>query len=204
VTLPTTLQGLVTEVRGNRRLALGLLLALLLVWLYMILALRDATARLARELRQVNQEQARTESIGSADQWRARAQSAAQLRNQMHERIWRQPTLGLAQARFQEWLALEINRVGIGRRGIVPLAAAGAGTPANADDASESKDFWRVALRVDAEADPYALQQLLTNLARAKPQVLVEALNVRAGPPARFDMIVVAPFFKPRDSVKAE
>lgn len=101
---------LVTELRKNTRLRVGLWFIIVLSLSYIVLLLNDYQETLQQEhqntLKRLNQLQ----NIAHQNQWLERASQTQALRTQLEVKFWQANTSGLAQATFQKWLDTEVHR----------------------------------------------------------------------------------------------
>jgi hypothetical protein len=183
------------ELRQNLRFRLGLLvLAVIAVW-NLALYLRDGHQRSLVELTGAQRELARAQADVVGNDWHQNLKAARAYKAEADAALWRQPTLGLAQVRFQEWLRAEFEIVGIQPKYVGPVltASALAGQPTAASLAGLSP----VRVRFEGDFDAARLDRFLARIHAATPRVYLEQLIVRPDATQRFEGIVVAYFVDP-------
>ena len=113
-TLKGQLGQMAAELRANQRLRMGLVLILAILAGYGLLNWRDALDQKAKSVNRLGQEIGRLRGLeGTGPIWRRRAERTAQARKRFEERLWPAPSLELAQASFQDWVASHLSRLGV-------------------------------------------------------------------------------------------
>ena len=195
-----TTSPILAEIRGNPRLRLGLWLIFGIFWLYALLLLRDAGNRATNELTTLGKKVARLQTESAQTAWTTRAASAEALQVNLESRLWREGTIGLAQATFQDWLTQGAQQANLART-VVTVAAQEESNVENAATAKTEpvmpKNIWKVSAKVGFDFTPKGLYAFLARLEQHDKQVIVESLTIRGSPAPRAELILVAHFQKP-------
>jgi hypothetical protein len=177
-----------TQVAGSRLLQMALPLLVLVFSLLALAPLRHATRVAWDQARAAERDLTGLQTDATAADWPARRATALRLSNQASERIWRQPTLGLAQSRVLDWVAHEAERSAIPRADVSLVADA---------KGRESEGFWLVRVRVRTVFDIQRLNRLLSAADLSPQLIYVERLEVSGDPLRQMELILVAPFARP-------
>lgn len=195
-----------TEIRVNPRLRLGLWLIIGIAWIYCLLLLRDEVQRATNEHQAFAKKVARTLAQAGQNEWLERAESAQAAQLQHESRLWREGTIGLAQASFQDWLNLAMQQSGL-TKPVVTVAAqeesASEKSAAGAKATDAGSNLWKVTAKLNFDFTPKNLYELMGRLVGHERQIVVETLVIRSVPAPRAEMLVVAYFQKPAESLKA-
>lgn len=205
MTLTEALSPLMAGVKDNPRLRLGLWLVVGIFWLYGLLLLRDEARLAASEQQTLAKKVARMQAQSNQSEWKARVEPAQALQLELESRLWREGTIGLAQATFQDWLNQAVQQSTL-TRAVVTVAAQEESAPDNNNTAKTesglNRDLWKVSAKVGFDFVPKGLYALLGRLEGHDKQIIVESLVVRRLPAPRAEMVLVAYFQKPAASVK--
>lgn len=169
------------EWRANRRLRIGVLLALLVVGVHLLLVMgdhrRSTMAAYAKDL----ELQARMEGVGRDEAWPARADEATAKYEAMMSAIPVVTGSGLAKAELQNWLTQF-------------AASAEVSEPrVKVEDSLEVPDhpgMWQVLARLDGKIGQYGHAGFARALSGALPWIQVERLEIAEGAPARVSVVV--------------
>lgn len=195
------MESIKAELAENGRLRLGLALLVVIAWVNVIVMLKARVESTQKALTASETALARASRDAATTDWPLRAERAIGARNMAYDTLWKQPTLGLAQARFQEWVSAELVRAGLTVRSVAPATTLASGQ--GISDQDDTSELWRVRIRFDAEFDAERFNNFLLALARSQPKVIVESLNARGDPNPRLEGVLVAYFLKPIDSAGA-
>ena len=199
MTLIESLSPLLASIKSNPRLRLGLWFVLGIAWLYAILLLRDETGHAASEHQALAKKVARIEAQAGQVEWIERVEPARALLLQQENRLWRESTIGLAQAAFQDWLNQAVLQASL-TRPMVTVAAQEESTlekkATGAKDAEPNSDIWKVSAKISFDFTPKNLYALLARLSAHEQQIVVETLVIRGAPVPRAEMLLVAYFQK--------
>ena len=119
--------------------------------------------------------------------------------------MWREGTIGLAQATFQDWLNQVVQQLSLTRPSVNVAAQDESVVEKNATALTEtnySRDIWRVSARVGFDFSEKVLYAFLERLAGHDKQIVVESLIVRGGSIPKVEMVLVAYFQKPSNAEK--
>ena len=190
---------LLTQLRANARLRVGLALIIAIAWLYGVLTLRDEVQAQSQRYRNDHLAIARLTNQLAEPEWPARASTARALAVQMEGRLWQAPTPGLAQAAYQDWLTVAMVKAGI-TAPQVTVTVVDEAAPAPQADATAAPDaltdVWKLKARVLFEFNPPALMDFLAGLENHERQSVVRQLTVRREPSPRVEMELTAYFQK--------
>ena len=199
MTLIESLSPLLASIKSNPRLRLGLWFVLGIAWLYAILLLRDETGHAASEHQALAKKVARIEAQAGQVEGIERVEPARALLLQQENRLWRESTIGLAQAAFQDWLNQAVLQASL-TRPMVTVAAQEESTlekkATGAKDAEPNNDIWKVSAKASFDFTPKNLYALLARLSAHEQQIVVETLVIRGAPVPRAEMLLVAYFQK--------
>ena len=195
-----SLSPLLASIKSNPRLRLGLWLVLGIAWLYAILLLRDEAGHAVSEHQALAKKVARIEAQAGQVEWIERVEPARALLLQQENRLWRESTIGLAQAAFQDWLNQAVQQASL-TRPMVTVAAQEESTlekkATGAKDAEPNSDIWKVSAKISFDFTPKNLYTLLARLSAHSQQIVIETFVIRGSPTLRAEMLLVAYFQKP-------
>lgn len=204
--LSESLSPFLAEIKANPRLRLGLWLIIGIAWIYCLLLLRDEVQRAGNEHQAFAKKVARTLAQASQNEWLERAESAQAMQLQHESRLWREGTIGLAQAGFQDWLNLVVQQSGL-TRPVLTVAAqeesASEKTAAGAKGNDNASSLWKITAKLSFDFTPKNLYELMARLAGHDRQIVVETLVIRSVPAPRAEMMLVAYFQKPAATLEA-
>lgn len=169
------------ELRSNYRLRIGLALIVGIVWLSLLLDLREQNSAQIDQYRQTASQLARFDSQQKQTQWVTRAQEATGALTKAESRLWQNPTLGMTQAEMRDWLLQQLQQAKA-TRFAVKVSESGDERGENknngkSDDAPAG--LVRVRAKLEFNTDSVALNSLLGALANAERQIVVESLTVK-------------------------
>jgi hypothetical protein len=177
-----------SEWGSNRRLRVGSYLILGSLWLYALLVLRDQNSVWREEWARTEARIARAKSTAAEGEWSTRAAEARVAVGELESLLWREGSIGLAQAQAQESVARSFTSAGIVPRSLrSALPDVGA---ANADTPSP------IRLRAQFEFKPSTFYPWLSAITRGlyekKPSFVVDSLVIRGGANAVVDVELIA------------
>ena len=146
---------LLSQLRTNARLRIGLVLIIAIAWLYGVLTLRDEVQAQQQRFRSSHLAIARLQAQLAEPEWANRSTAARALAVQLENKLWQAPTPGLAQAAYQDWLTIAMVKAGVANPqitvSVVEEAAPGSSAgPADSSGAPDAlADVWK--LRCQAE-----------------------------------------------------
>ena len=194
------------QLRQNVRLQFGLWIVLGLAWLYGLLLLRDEARVAAMDQLTASKSVARLVAQSNQTEWIARAEQAQTRLVERENRLWREATIGLAQATFQDWLNQAAQQSNLARATVTVAAQEESQIEKNSGIKTTpgvNADSWKVSAKVSFDFTPKALYAMLGRIENHEKQIIVEALVVRGPPTPRAEIVLVAYFQKvmPADKV---
>lgn len=167
---------MIRELEQNRRLAIGVLVATSLLWVFLLLDLAERVdSAQAEELRLSRQVQRMREAASEAE-WPRYRDEVNQRLSEFRARAWREESEGLVQARMQDWLQQQLGAVGATQRELavsLPVAIEG---PEGLELPPEMRI---VRARVVFDFQPAGFNALLEALSASSQWLWVETLRVR-------------------------
>ena len=124
--------------------------------------------------------------------------------------LWRESTIGLAQATFHDWLSQLIQQADIAKPQLMVAAqdeesAGGEGAAsAGGRGTLAAPGLWKVSARLAFDFNPQSFYPLLTRLTTQGKKVIVESLAIRSTPTPKAELVLVAYFQKPAAAATAE
>lgn len=169
---------LLTELRGNSRLRIGLYIVLGIVWFYVLLVLRDATAGKSRQWQELRAQESRARASASSADWKSRAQIAVAGVADIETLLWRDGSVGLSQAAFQEKITQLAGRQGASLRSIRSVA------PRSPSAELEALGIAAIGVRVQIESRPSSFMAWAGELSKfsGQPAILADTLTLRMQP----------------------
>ena len=184
-----------SELKSNVRLRIAVALVFAVLWLYLILLMRETLDSSAREYRSASIKLGKLQSVTQQGDWTARLNAAKTLQAEMESALWRGDTLGLARASFQDWLNQQMQRAAVVR----PVVSMGTGTEEAKSERAQAAgldDLWIVRAKLVFDFNPDSLNKLLGQLAGHTNLVVIESLRITKEPVARVEMVASAYFQK--------
>jgi hypothetical protein len=173
------------EFRNNPRLRLGIWLIAAIMAVYGALWLDDQRALADGEYAEAVERLARLQGIVEEPEWPQRALAGRSLLLQAESLLWGANSKGLAQAIFQTWLD---NQVGALKMENVRVKVE------EAQETGDTFKLWRTAGQIEGVWQADQLHQLLGKMAESPQWIVVERLEIRQSPQARFSLVVSAYF----------
>jgi hypothetical protein len=168
------------QLRSNYRLRIGLTLIIGIVWLSLLLDLRDQNDALIDKYRQTASQLARLNAQQKQTQWITRAEDVKNALGSAEMRLWQDPSLGRTQAEMRDWLLQQLLQSKAVRYA-VKVAESGEekGGVKSASVGDSPANLIRVRAEIEFNTDPTVLNSFLSVLANAEHQVVVETLNAK-------------------------
>jgi hypothetical protein len=168
------------EWQQSQRLRIGVSIVLAIFWLYGILVLRDAVMQ-EREAWQVAETQnTRARLTATSADWVTRSQDVVSAIGEYEQLLWRDGSLGLSQAGFQEQIAQSLASANIVVRSPIRVA-----TVTDAPVSAELADIVALRARVQVEFRPSTFYPWLAIITKARTEkraaLVVDSLTIRAG-----------------------
>lgn len=178
---------LLTELRQNTRLRLGLWAIIVILLSYTSLWLKDYNAKIQQEHREAITQLNRLQAVANQTQWTQRSSKAQRLLNQLEAQLWQAETRGLAQAVFQKWMNTQITQIKIEGRTILTVKPA--------VDVKLIKNLWQVTADLSANVEPHKVIALIAAIAKHPQLTVIERLNItKIKQNTRFSLLVTAYF----------
>ena len=165
------------EWRSNSRFRAGIYLLLGTLWLYGVLLLRDHAVAEHANWELVEQKNSRARATAAIADWPTRAQEMKTAVAELEALLWRDGSIGLSQAAFEERIIQSLTAMNIPIRGIR--------TTAMAESVSTPSQLALMQLRARVQIDFRAstVYPWLASIARSKaeksPTIFVESLAIR-------------------------
>lgn len=184
------------EFKHNLRLRIGLALILAVIWLYLILVMRDALDDSTRMHRNASNRLSQLQSVMQQNDWNERLIAATTLQASLESELWPGDTLGLSRATFQDWLNQQMQSASISHP-IISMAASETSDQAVSPQADE---LWQVRAKVVFDFNPASLNQLLQQMMQYRHHVVIESLHITKEPVPRVEIMASA-FFQKSDAL---
>lgn len=163
-------------------LRLGSFAILGVCWLNFLWWQQDQGAARAKEIVGLEAEIARMRQLKSGPDWSVRAKDALSRVEALDSMAWPQPTPGLAQAAFQDWLNQAASKAGLTVRELRLMSGEGNATRAvNPPSAGASVPGAPTSSRARLVVDfkPQGLATLLQDMATSPQAIMVDRLQIR-------------------------
>jgi|GEM_PF-5072664 len=170
----------IVALRSNPRLRIGLVLIVGIIWLSLLLDLRDQNTALLDRYKQTAAQLSRFSAQQKQTQWMTRAQDAKDVLAVVEQRLWQNPTLGLTQAEMRDWLMQQLLQAKAAQYTVKVSESGGDKGDAKGSKSTDAPaDLIRVRAQIEFNTNPDVLDGLLSRLADADHQVVVESLSVK-------------------------
>ena len=201
---------LLAELKANPRLRWGLWAIVGVLWFYGVLELRDEVQRKSEIHLALSKRVIRIQATAAQSEWSNRAGDARSLQSNLESRLWRENTIGLAQATFHDWLNQLAQQANFAKVQLVVSAQddeSAVGKESASSDGSGTRmasDLWKVSAKLNFDFNPQSFYTLLSRISTHERKVAVESLVIRSTPTPKADLMLVAYFRKPAPDVPAE
>ena len=180
--------------RANSRLRYGVYVIVGVMWLYCILGLRDSVTAKREAWTSAEARIARARVLANSGDWVSRANDVKSAMTDYESLIWKEGSLGLAQAAIQESLNRTLASAGL----IVRQIKVAVG---DAPLAAEMAEIVPIRARVLVDFRPAAVNSWLAGIARdvsdKKPAIMIESLTIRGAPTPFAEIEMVAYALRP-------
>jgi hypothetical protein len=184
---------LLTELRQNIRLRVGVWLIIVILMSYTILRLNDYNKRLYQEYQEAAIHLNHLQTVANQTYWEERSQQALNSRYHLEGRLWEASTKGLAQATFQKWLNTQLTKAKIDENVNLKVD--------RAKDVANVANVWQVTAKLEANFEAKNFNLLLAALTKNLQLTTIERLNIRLiRKRLKFSLIIVAFFQAVADS----
>ncbi len=202
--MPFNQQVLLDALKTNPRLRWGLMGILGILWLYGVLELRDQVQVKAGNHLTLNRKIARIQGTALQTDWPNRLIDARALQARLEKNLWRENSIGLAQATFNDWLNQLAQQAGLSK---VQLTVAvqdeesAAGKDKTRDESQVADRLWKVSAKFAADFNPQTFYPFLSRIYGNDKLVQVESMVIRSMPSPRAELLLVAYFHKQKPMV---
>jgi hypothetical protein len=172
-----------SELRTNRRAAVGLLVLGCVVAGYGLLSLDDATRSAAASYSEATHRLERVIAAGEERDWSARAAASAAIRKSLEARLWKGNSEGMARADLQDWVTNNAREAGLEKAQVKIELIKPTGMPA---------DFRQLTATITAVDTEPSLLAFLDRIAREQRLLVVDHLLVRERPIRSLEMKLIA------------
>lgn len=169
----------------------GLMGAIILVWIYALIALHDHVNRLGEERRALRLQSIQLDRLGREGGWKSLAEAAEERLTNFNSRLWLAESEGRMQAEFQDWLRQLAAKQGLHMREMIVSQAEPVRDMAGAEGQQSSllPEGWRILqARVSLEWEPQTFASWLASLAEAQRWLWIERLSLKNGRPATVEL----------------
>ncbi len=184
-----------SELKSNVRLRIAIALVFAVLWLYLILVMRDALDRSTREYRSTSIKLGKLQSVIQQGDWTERLNAAKTLQAEMESTLWRGDTLGLARASFQDWLNQQMQRAAVSRP-VISMGIANEEAIGERARSADIDDLWKVRAKVVFDFNTESFNKLLSQMIANTHHVAIERLQITKEPVPRVEIVASAYFQK--------
>jgi len=172
---------LLSQLRSNYRLRIGLALIISIIWLSWLLDLRDQGSILMDQYKQAASQLARFTAQQKQTVWLTREQDAKDALAAAEAQTWQNPSLGLTQAEMQDWLSKQLQQANAAKYSVKVSESEGASKQKNKSEKSDNSPdgMTKVRAQLEFNTDTQAMNNLLKALSTADHQIVVESVIVR-------------------------
>jgi len=204
MTLTQSANSFLVELKASPRLRWGVWGIVGVLWLYGALDLRDEVQRDSETNRAIGKKIARTQETAAQTEWPNRLAEAQSLQLGMESRLWRENTIGLAQATFHDWLSLSAQQANLTKVQLAVAAQDGENIDGKDKSGSDNtSNLWKVSAKLSFDFSPQSLYPFLTRIVAHDKKVAIESLIIRGTPSPKAELILVAYFLKPAPGTEA-
>ena len=198
------LNAIIAELKVNQRLRLGLWAILGILWLYGLLELRDDVQHKGEAHSALSKKTAKLKSMVTQSEWHSRQAEALSLQLKLEPRLWRESSIGLAQATFNDWLNQLTQQSSLSKVLLVVAAKedesgaeksqSEAGNGARTE--TSSSNLWKVSAKLAFDFNPRTFYPFLTRITMNEKKIAVESLTIRSTPTPKADLQLVVYYVK--------
>ncbi len=180
--------------RGNPRLRYGVYVIAAIMCIYGILVLRDAVTAKREAWAATEARIARARALANSGDWVNRASEVKAAMSEFESLLWKEGSLGLAQAAVQESVTRTLTSAGLTARQVKV-------TVSDAPLSAEMPEIVPIRARVLIDFRPLAVNAWLAAMARdvseKRPAMVIESLTIRGAPAPVADIELVAYALRP-------
>ena len=194
---------LLAELKANPRLRWGCFAVVGILWLYGVLELRDAVQIRNDIYRTTGKNVARAQEVATQTVWPSRREEAQSLLSRLENSLWRENTIGLAQATFHDWLALQTQKAGFTRVQMTVVKQDEEESDTKSSISSDNSGsptksgLWKISARLVFDFNPQSFYAWMNQLSLNDRKVVIESLTIRSLPAPKAELLLVAYFNKP-------
>ena len=176
---------LIAELKNNMRLRVGVAIVVGIVWLYLILVMHDWYRDKMSEYDSLAEKAMRLKSVAGETGWMDRLKSAKAMQAEFEDGLWKNATLGLAQAGIQDWLNQRFAESGVMHPSVVMAENSdeGEGVPS---------DLWKIKAKLVFDFNPQTLNSLMIAMEKNRNRIIFESLHIYKEPMPRVEAVIVA------------
>lgn len=195
---------ILVELKANPRLRWGIWGIVGVLWLYGALNLRDEVHSQSEINRAISKNISRLQETVIQAEWPNRLGAAQSLQLDLEGHLWRESTIGLAQATFHDWLNQSAQQANLSKVQLTVAAQESENIDGKGKSGSDNaSSLWKVSARMTFDFSPLSLYPFLAKIASYDKKVVVESLAIRGTPNPKAELILVAYFLKPASSTEA-
>lgn len=202
--MPLKPAALLDELKSNSRLRWGLLGIVGILWFYGILELRDQVQAKEDGYRSLSKKIARIQGTAAQTEWPTRLADARKLQGTLEKPLWRETSIGLAQASFNDWLSQLNQQANLGKVQQTVAAQGDDAAPGKETAAASSSGLWKLSAKLSFDFNPLTFYPWLGKLEKSDRQVIVESMTIRSLPSPKAEVMLVAYFLKQKPVADAE
>lgn len=132
------------------------------------------------------------------EEWLSRQKTAQVLLLNLENQLWRENTIGLAQATFNEWLSQLTLQSNLSK---VQLSVSAQEIEKEGENnqlkSNSALVFWKVSSKLAFDFNPTSLYQFLKRIELNEKKVIIESLVIHGAPTPRVELLLVAYYLKP-------
>jgi hypothetical protein len=179
------LEPLRAQLAASLFLRLGLILIAATLWSYGLMLGADLLTDRQKQLALLSQQAASLSAVAREQQWSVRADEVERQLIALQAMVWVESDLGLAEARFQDWVRATASSTGLALRDLnLVRVSATPNVPKSASAASAGRpaaETQVITARLTADLNREALLAFLSEVSLHHPAVMVDRLMVRTG-----------------------
>jgi len=192
------------ELKANPRLRWGVWGIVGVLWFYGVLELRDEVQRQSDTYHSISKKISRTQETALRTEWPNRLVETQSLQLDLESRLWRESTIGLAQASFHDWLNLSAQQANLTKVQLTVAAQDGESFDGKDKSGNENtSSLWKVSAKLSFDFSPQSFYPFMARIAAHDKKVAIESLVIRGTPSPKAELILAAYFLKPASGTEA-
>jgi len=180
---------IVSELRNNPRLRIGIWLILAILAGYSLIIINDYQKKIEANYNIISNKFNKLQIVTKQTEWPKRAEEAHSFRIMLEDKLWIANSKGLAQADFQAWLLIQAKSSKIENYSL------------KTEDTTEVDNgkLWRVVGKLEGNFSSDTLNRLLLSISQHPQMIVIEKLDIRSfGRRSVFTLVVSAYFQAPK------